>query len=122
MLATKPELVSARCAGRCRRSGPHRIYRTRYPSNTLSSSLGASLFWKRRVFCFHPHNTMDTAANSDFQSLLDSADQPANLPDPKPGMNLTGKIVEINPDQGLVLNLGLKRDGLLPKAGLDQLT
>ena len=64
---------------------------------------------------------LDSNPAADFLAMLDAADQPANAPDPKPGMSLTGKIVEINPEQGLVLNLGLKHDGLLPKEALEQL-
>ena len=63
--------------------------------------------------------TADT--ENDFLSLLDDADRTANPAHPAPGQTLTGTIVDPDNAQGMLVDLGLKKDGLVPKDKLEKL-
>ncbi len=63
--------------------------------------------------------TADT--ENDFQSLLDDADQTANPVNPTPGQTLSGTIVDPDNAQGMLIDLGLKKDGVVPKDRLEKL-
>ena len=60
---------------------------------------------------------MTEEAEADFQSLLDSEQ---SAPAPERGQELTGKVAALDA-QGMYIDLGLKREGLVPRAELDKL-
>ena len=57
------------------------------------------------------------ASNEDFQQLLTEA---AAVPDPRRGDLLTGRVISTD-SYGMIVDLGLKRDGVVPSADLELL-
>src|SRR5258708_13343209 len=53
----------------------------------------------------------------DFRTLLENSE---NTPRPQRGDVLSGRVVALD-TQGMIVDLGLKRDGVVPRAELDKL-
>jgi small subunit ribosomal protein S1 len=60
---------------------------------------------------------MTAESDAEFRALLD---EEANKPGPKQGDVLKGTVLEVGP-QGMVVDLGLKRDGVIPRADLEKM-
>ncbi len=60
---------------------------------------------------------MTTDSEAEFRALLD---EEAKKPGPKQGDVLKGTVLEVGP-QGMVVDLGLKRDGVVPRADLERM-
>ena len=58
-----------------------------------------------------------TDSESDFRTLLENSE---NTPRPQRGDVLSGRVVALD-TQGMIVDLGLKRDGVVPRAELDKL-
>jgi len=58
-----------------------------------------------------------TDSESDFRTLLENSE---NTPRPQRGDVLSGRVVALD-TQGMIVYLGLKRDGVVPRAELDKL-
>lgn len=69
-------------------------------------------------FCFLKvdKRTM-TDSEPDFRTLLESSE---DTPRPQRGDVLSGRVVALD-TQGMIVDLGLKRDGVVPRAELDKL-
>ena len=60
-------------------------------------------------------------ADTDFQSLLDDAEQKVNPVNPTLGQVLTGTVADPDHAEGVLVDLGLKKEGLIPKDKVEHL-